>query len=126
MLVKARLSALNLLETIGKALNFKKKFNNWLLNYIRENYDPKLDYTSTLYKRWRRECFDAFTDILFNGIVGWLFAISLLNFIPSLGNFLRVGPGVFHLLSIFSIGISLWFIKGTYKWFRKDYKGGMK
>ena len=110
-------------ESILNSLNLKKKFDNWLVNYVRENYDPKLDYVSALYKKWNKEALDMFLSILINGVVFWLGIMALINVVPFFSNIFRIGPSYnMHVVSILSLGMVLYAIKGTYKWFRLDYK----
>ena len=113
-------------ESIVNSLNLKKKFDNWLLNHIRENYNSDLDYVNTIYKKWRKAVYEVITDVLVNGLLTWTFLLAIMNVVPSIGNIFRVGPTYFHILTILSSGFAVWYVKGTYKWFRKDYKGGTK
>ena len=125
-LEKAKFFMLNTLESMGKALNFKRKFNNWLLNYVRENYDKNLDYVSTLYHKWWKSILEAFSFIVLNGTLWWAALLGLMNIIPSANRIFRIGPGYFHILSILSIGMVLFVFKEIYVWLRKGYKGGTK
>ena len=83
---------------------------NVLLNFTRKYYDSNLDYTDKLVRQWKKS-FVVFTiDVFANGFMGWLVALA---FIALSGlKYPILGPGAWHILNIFEIGLIFWFIKG--------------
>ena len=83
---------------------------NVLLNFTRKYYDPNLTYTDKLLEQWKKSAVVFVIDVFTNGLMGWLVALAFISL--SGLSYPRLGPGAWHLLNIFEIGLIFWFIKG--------------
>ena len=83
---------------------------NVLLNFTRKYYDADLTYSNKLTEQWKKSTVLFIIDVLANGFMGWLVALA---FIALSGlSYPILGPGAWHILNIFEIGLIFWFIKG--------------
>ena len=105
---------------------FPEKIRYFLLIFIRTFYEPKLMYVDDTIKKWIKDFVKLISSILINGFVSWLAFSAAISIFPIIGQYIYLGPGLWNLMSIIYLGIFFWFIKGTYRWFRLDYKKGGK
>jgi len=53
--------------------------------------------------------------------------MAMVSLFPITGNYIRLGPGAWHILSIYLSGWFIWYLEKLYKYFRIGYKqGGIK
>ena len=109
---------------IGNLMTFNPKII--LVNFVRRYYNPKLDYAGTLIKDWNTSLVTFVIDVLYNGFVTYLALTGLLLIFPQTNQWIYLGDKFWHFpYIIILLGILTWFVKGTYKWFRVDYKKGV-
>ena len=97
-----------------------------LLNFVRTYYNPNLNYTSELIKEWNKKIVKFIIAILFNGFFFWLVLIGLRTHFPFLRPYIFVGEGFWHLLSIPTLGLIVWYLENVYEWRLRAKKSGGK
>ena len=93
-----------------------------LLKFIRKFYNEDMTYVEPLVKKWKKQFMQFFMSIFFNGLLFWLFLMAIIRVFPDVSKIIQLGPGFSHILSIFYLGMILWFISKNYIWYRKDWK----
>jgi len=96
---------------------------NILLRFVRRFYDEKNAYVEPILKSWVDSLVKWLVEIIFNGFVGYLALFGLTYLFPYLQNKIFLGTSLWHLpFTIILIGIVLWFVRETYKWFQSNKK----
>ena len=99
--------------------NPTKTLKNSLLSFVRYFYDDKIGYIDNLIEQWIKSSVRFILDILLNGFMFWLVLIALISIFSVK---VDLGPGYWHLLQIFQLGIIIVFFEKAYKFLRGEYK----
>ena len=95
----------------------------YLLMFVRRFYQPELTYIDKLFKEWVDGMVRWWIDIIFNGFIGYLALFCLTYLFPVLRTKVSFGDNLWQLpFTIILIGIVLWFLRETWKWFQSNRK----
>ena len=99
--------------------NPAKTLKNSLLRFVRYFYDEKAMYIDDFIEQWIKSFVRFILDILLNGFMFWLALVALISIFSIK---VSLGPGYWHFLQIFQLGLIICFAEKTYKFIRGGYK----
>ncbi len=91
-----------------------------LLKFVRKYYQTDLRYADDLLRKWEKVIVRAIIDVFLNGIVVWLVFLSILTMFPL--KYPILGPGAWHILNIFQLGLLSWFFRELWKFIWRKHK----
>ena len=100
-------------------LNPIKTLKNSLLVFVRYFYEEETMYIGNLIDQWIKSFVRFVLDTFYNGFMFWLFLMGLIIIFSVKVN---LGPGYWHLLHIFLLGIIIYFLEKVYKTIRGNKK----
>ncbi len=92
---------------------------NSLLRFVRYFYDERTMYIDDLIEKQFKSFVRFGLDIILNGFMFWLVLMALIS-IFSIN--VHLGPGLWHFLNIFQLGLVICFFEKIYKFIRREYK----
>ena len=96
----------------------------YILRFVKRFYDnPQLQYADQIIKQWVDSFVRILVEIILNGFVGYLAIFALTFIFPVLRTKIFLGDAFWHFpFVVILIGIVLWFVRETYKWFQSNKK----
>lgn len=101
-------------------LNPVKSLKNSFLNFVRYFYNENFTYIDRLIENWVKKIIPFILTIFFTGFIWWLVLLSIVSLTPL--SWPTLGPGAWHILNIFQLGLIVWIIEDRYKFIRGGYK----